>query len=605
MFYITVNFGDDSDHVVDSIGPSPVIDSNESSVNRFEDKEIWENPNVILSRKCVFCTKRECKQKGIRQRLIQSLSEAKKSEILLLLTEECQIENYNTENQTSGIIFYHTMCFNNAKRAHSSNNNEIDQQKSHSSRILTDIKVRVQQQILIENGIRSLAELYEEYSILFEEGFAKDQISDHRMVTPQQLLRKLLNEFPNLSTTVSRNRTFIHSNHMSNEEVQCKVHFTGSLSAQIKTVAYEIRKVVLGMEHRSMPKRNISLNDVLNGESDCPSELRLLIECLVKGVKRKVNQRKDTRIAKICDDLIFTITNGKVKPASIIELGIVTKSITSSRKMIEILNRMGHCCSYSLVEGMETELAYGNASKENLLPFGLKDQQPQLYTHVAFDNFDRYVETSTGKDTLHDTVGIVYQNKSPCMEIRTSSEITDNSNNNNIIDHSETGLQRRKKYFSNFDDSIPPFIPLHPPTRKLIGNDPKIPNNWTAAHDLDNVWMYYFKFCLPNAKRWFAWNADRVRDENPPQVIGYLPNLNRSPTNDAVVMKTLEMANQIADECNQKYIVVTYDLAIAMKAYNITDCMSPRFDRIFVNLGGFHIEMSYFKVCIIGAHYGF
>ncbi|VVC93252.1 unnamed protein product [Leptidea sinapis] len=30
-------------------------------------------------------------------------------------------------------------------------------------------------------------------------------------------------------------------------------------------------------------------------------------------------------------------------------------------------------------------------------------------THVAFDNFDRFVDTATGKDTLHDTVGIIYQ----------------------------------------------------------------------------------------------------------------------------------------------------------------------------------------------------
>ena len=34
---------------------------------------------------------------------------------------------------------------------------------------------------------------------------------------------------------------------------------------------------------------------------------------------------------------------------------------------------------------------------------------PELGTGVAFDNFNRFVETLSGKDTLHDTVGIVYQ----------------------------------------------------------------------------------------------------------------------------------------------------------------------------------------------------
>jgi hypothetical protein len=32
-----------------------------------------------------------------------------------------------------------------------------------------------------------------------------------------------------------------------------------------------------------------------------------------------------------------------------------------------------------------------------------------LGTGGAFDNFDRFVETLSGKDTLHDTVGIAYQ----------------------------------------------------------------------------------------------------------------------------------------------------------------------------------------------------
>ncbi|KAH0549583.1 hypothetical protein KQX54_010589 [Cotesia glomerata] len=34
----------------------------------------------------------------------------------------------------------------------------------------------------------------------------------------------------------------------------------------------------------------------------------------------------------------------------------------------------------------------------------------KVYTGVAFDNFDRYVDTLNGKETLHDTVGIIYQN---------------------------------------------------------------------------------------------------------------------------------------------------------------------------------------------------
>lgn len=32
-----------------------------------------------------------------------------------------------------------------------------------------------------------------------------------------------------------------------------------------------------------------------------------------------------------------------------------------------------------------------------------------MHTGVAVDNLDRYVDTATSKDTLHGTVGIIYQ----------------------------------------------------------------------------------------------------------------------------------------------------------------------------------------------------
>ena len=35
---------------------------------------------------------------------------------------------------------------------------------------------------------------------------------------------------------------------------------------------------------------------------------------------------------------------------------------------------------------------------------------------LAFDNFDRYIETVSGRDALHDTVGIVYENSSNVTE---------------------------------------------------------------------------------------------------------------------------------------------------------------------------------------------
>lgn len=52
-------------------------------------------------------------------------------------------------------------------------------------------------------------------------------------------------------------------------------------------------------------------------------------------------------------------------------------------------------------------------------------------TGVAFNNFDRFFDICTGKDTLHDTVAILYQNES-------SNTGTDCSNLDNCDDRSVT-----------------------------------------------------------------------------------------------------------------------------------------------------------------------
>ena len=73
-----------------------------------------------------------------------------------------------------------------------------------------------------------------------------------------------------------------------------------------------------------------------------------------------------------------------------------------------ILNRYGHTIGYNLAEEIETELTYTAHNNNSFIPSGINPTFG-LCTNVAFDNFDRFVDTTSGKDTLHNTVGIIYQ----------------------------------------------------------------------------------------------------------------------------------------------------------------------------------------------------
>lgn len=342
------------------------------------------------------------------------------------------------------------------------------------------------------------------------------------------------------------------------------------------------------------------MGDITKGECGIPKELYLLIETIIQGPYMQTKHQtlkgeiKQNKISAICNSIIFTASNGSIKPSTCLTLALTTKSLTGSRRMLNILNRLGYCVSYTVAEEIETELAYACSSERRILPF---DLSPRIHTHVAFDNYDQYVETSTGKDTLHDTVGIAYQNAIQNDEIH---ELSMESLQESIIDIDANQMGRRqRKYFSPFDGSVEPYLKGSQQIACLKGTQPTTPENVKTVVDTNIIWTLNHALIKNDAKKWFAWYSERIVDRNPIQKIGYLPIINASPTSDSVVLKTMNMALKLAEECNQTYVVVTYDLAIAAKAYKIWAEMNPKFNKLFINLGAFHTELAYFKVSIV------
>lgn len=55
-------------------------------------------------------------------------------------------------------------------------------------------------------------------------------------------------------------------------------------------------------------------------------------------------------------------------------------------------------------------ILHSNICPEGIIPTN------NLRTGLAYNNFDRFVDTATGKDTFHDTVGITFQNVVDCPQ---------------------------------------------------------------------------------------------------------------------------------------------------------------------------------------------
>ena len=113
-------------------------------------------------------------------------------------------------------------------------------------------------------------------------------------------------------------------------------------------------------------------------------------------------------VESLAADIVFSMTNGRKKPSKYLKLGLAIKSVTGSKKLIRMLNRYRHCVSYTTREKLETELTFAVTSVSKISPSDLVPDS-SLTVGIAYDNFDQFVDTLSGKSTLHNTVGIVYQ----------------------------------------------------------------------------------------------------------------------------------------------------------------------------------------------------
>ncbi|KAG5869200.1 hypothetical protein JTB14_024528 [Gonioctena quinquepunctata] len=174
----------------------------------------------------------------------------------------------------------------------------------------------------------------------------------------------------------------------------------------------------------------------------------------------------------MASDTIFCVTNDTIKPSNYITLGMTVKSLTSSRRIVNILNRLGHCCNYTTLEVLETEVTYSSVHRSEISPPAII-RKSSLWTGVAFDNFDRYVDTLNGKETLHDTVGIIYRNID--NDDPNESDIDSRSDQSDML---PPPAERRR----TFEAIVPELVPISAQLQMLVRLTP-----------VENIEQYLFR----------------------------------------------------------------------------------------------------------------
>ena len=127
-------------------------------------------------------------------------------------------------------------------------------------------------------------------------------------------------------------------------------------------------------------------------------------------------------------------------------------------------------------------------------------------------------------------------------------------------------------------------------------DDPKrhiTPPTFRNVRSKDLLWMMSLRFMPQTTPMWVGWNSllSPSNLQSKRQNGWYLPQINLSPTSYTVVAETLNRGIQIANECSSQSLCITYDLAIVRMAMKIQQEESPKYDRLFINIGSFHFPI--------------
>jgi hypothetical protein len=114
------------------------------------------------------------------------------------------------------------------------------------------------------------------------------------------------------------------------------------------------------------------------------------------------------KCSSFAQDICSATTGGKWKMPKHLLLSTAMHHLTDSAMIVTILNRYGHCQSYSQTLELETAMAIQEQMQRSVLPSNIS-LRGNIVSHCCWDNFDIYEETPSGSGTTHTTHGIVIQ----------------------------------------------------------------------------------------------------------------------------------------------------------------------------------------------------
>ena len=201
--------------------------------------------------------------------------------------------------------------------------------------------------------------------------------------TAQKLSEKLLKDFPYLLKTCKRSNkegVVVYNHLLESDDAYKRAIFDVH---SLKEAAFYLRKLILSSEITELPTP-LTTKAIEIGQADKPNELVEFFQVLYTGTNEKVKNVQTEKVIDSVNDVMYATSHGRIKPGKHLSLALSIKSLTGSCKVIELINRLGHCSGYHIAENLETQFATEISARNRAMPGGMSNNQ-DLCTSLAWD----------------------------------------------------------------------------------------------------------------------------------------------------------------------------------------------------------------------------
>ena len=374
--------------------------------------------------------------------------------------------------------------------------------------------------------------------------------------------------------------------------VESAFEIAASDSMRLEAAALCLRRIIYSAQQEAKPMPwPPSANFLLSDTISPPPYLEDFVSVLITGKKKQESSGKTERLAKsFSQDLCQAASRGQWLMPKHLLLGMTLRHLTGSAEVITLIHRFGHCASYSCMLELETAMCKDIDERETILPLSVRPDR-NIVTHLCWDNFDLNEATPFGAGTTHTAHGLIIQ------------EVSEDSAD--AMDEIPAALPRMKdRSVTCRSTELEPCFAKSKCEPNLAIMSTEAPSIEAGVMSSDMLWICSRAVATHSAQTqpsWAGWvslTASKTEDSSQESTVEYMPPVFAPITESSTVQHILRISQEASKQVGQQYTIVTFDLAVAKKAYAIVWQNPQEFGNIIIRMGAFHLTCAY--MCALG-----